>query len=148
MTEYAATSIRWPRTQATWSARHGLAWKPGPLVSPMTTYSASSRGIGCPKEILCGIPIPGGHWGHEMSPPSTGPSRGATDASLWALSLAAASWAAIASLASCLAFPSASGSPATLGASLVASLVASLGASVEVVVAAAVGGGAASCVDA
>src|SRR4051812_11448581 len=89
ITEYAATS-RWRSlAHATWSARHGLGWKPGPLVRPMTTYAASSVGIGAPVEILCGMPIPAGHCGHDTSPPSTPGSRGGSGcpnplASAWA----------------------------------------------------------------
>src|SRR4051794_3373140 len=59
-TEYAATSRCRSLAHATWSARHGLGWKPGPLVRPMRTYAAEPAGIGAPVEILCGIPIPAG----------------------------------------------------------------------------------------
>src|SRR5262245_21883828 len=93
MTEYADTRSLRCLAHATWSARHGLAWKPGPLVSPMRTYWASSAGIGAPVEILCGIPIPAGHCGQETSPPITPGARGASG---FAMPLASA-WAEAAS---------------------------------------------------
>src|SRR3954453_13368144 len=74
-TEYAATSRGRSLAHATWSARHGLGWKPGPLVRPMSTYAAEPAGIGAPVEILCGIPIPAGHCGHDTSPPTPPGSR-------------------------------------------------------------------------
>ena len=49
--------------------------KPGPLVSPMMTNFAESRGIGSPSVGFSGMPMPFGHCGQLMSPPSTGPSK-------------------------------------------------------------------------
>src|SRR4051812_11199412 len=53
----------------------------------MTTYAASSVGIGAPVEILCGMPIPAGHCGHETSAPMTPGSRGGSG---WPIPLACA----------------------------------------------------------
>src|SRR4051812_36737510 len=79
MIEYAATiRCRW-LAQATWSGRQGFGCMPGPLVRPRTTNSASSVGIGAPFEILCGIPNPAGHCGHETSAPRTPAAPGAAE---------------------------------------------------------------------
>ncbi len=67
ITEYAAVSSLRPRAKATWSATHGLATNPGPLVSPITMNCAEVSGIGRPAERFSGMPIPGGHCGQLTS---------------------------------------------------------------------------------
>src|SRR4051794_27353983 len=77
ITADAATRRGRLRAQATWSAMHGFATNPGPLVRPMTTNRAEATGSGSPWDRFSAMPMPLGHCGQLMSPPSTGPrSRG------------------------------------------------------------------------
>ena len=70
--EYADVHTPRALAQATWSARHGFGYQPGPLVTPITVKVADASGIGLPSVRRVGMPMPLGQLGQEMSPP---PSR-------------------------------------------------------------------------